>query len=629
MSSARILVIEDNARIGEKLVEILERSGFVTTLASDGRVGLDRFAEQRPDLVLVEHLVPGVEGGRAVDKLRAVDDEVPVVVMATSPRAQTRLLQRGPGFIQGFLLKPFRVPDLLMAIEQALSAREAQPVEGGPVARKGMLGAAGLTPVLFSLVREAAAGVLRMSRDGVQRAIYLLNGLPVFAESNLLSETFGRYLLERGTIHKGQYRAVQRHMIEHGVRQGEALVALGILDDHELYALLRGQVRERVVRCFDWTDAAYGFHPDDGFIDDKLMFPMNPVALLVEGVTRRLTAPALQAWLDTHRHTSVEPTALCDELGAYIDRLQREPLVSDLLATRPTCADFAARMRLTDVRASAILHALLELGAVQVGALGLPAEDTGGPLSIEPTEPGARAERVALEDPRYRDGDLAPADDEVARVVFARYLATRGGDHFAALGLKPDALPTAIEASWLELSRDFHPDRFADHPDAEVRERGKEVFMRAGLAFGVLGDVERREPYRANVLARRAAAQARARLEAESELARGEKLLVRGDTLGARAAFERANMLVPSEPLYEIHLGWATFLAAEDDAEREDGERILARGAARDRALAIGYDLLSQLYARTGRGAASAEMADRANHIAAQTSGVFDRDGAR
>ncbi len=629
MSSARILVIEDNARIGEKLVEILERSGFVTTLAADGRVGLDAFAEQRPDLVLVEHLVPGVEGGRAVDKLRAVDDEVPVVVMATSPRAQTRLLQRGPGFIQGFLLKPFRVPDLLMGIEQALSAREPAPIEGGPVAREGMLGAAGLTPILFELVREAAAGVLRMNKDGVQRAIYLLNGLPVFAESNLLSETFGRYLLQRGTIHKAQYRAVQRHMVDNGVRQGEALVALGILDDHELYALLRGQVRERVVRCFDWTDATYGFYPDDGFIDDKLMFPMNPVALLVEGITRRLTAPALQGWLDTHRQTSVEPTALCDELGAYIDRLQREPLLSEVLATRPTCGELATQLRLTDVRAGAIVRALLELGAVQVGALGLPAEDTGGLLAGQPTEPGARAERVALEDPRYRAADVQPAADEVARIVFARYLATRGGDHFAALGLKPDALPDAIEASWLELSRDFHPDRFASHPDAEVRERAKEVFMRAGLAFGVLGDAERREPYRSEVLGRRAAAAERARLEAESEFARGEKLLVRGDAAGARAAFERANTLVPAEPLYEIHLGWATFLAAEDDDDRAEGERILKRGADRDPSQAAGYDLMSQLYARTGRGAASAEMASRANHIAAQTSGVSGGSGTR
>lgn len=229
MSSARVLVIEDNPQIGEKLVDVLSRNGFEPRLACDGKHGLDLFAAERPDLVLVEHLVPGMEGGRAVDKLRAVDDEVPIVVMATSPRAQTRLLQLGAGVIQGFLLKPFRVPDLLLALEQALGTRSAA-AEGGSVARQGMLGKGGLAPLLFDLVRQGAAGVLRMNKDGVQRALYLLNGLPVFAESNLLSETFGRYLLARGTIHQAQYRAVQKHMSEHGVRQGEALVALGILD---------------------------------------------------------------------------------------------------------------------------------------------------------------------------------------------------------------------------------------------------------------------------------------------------------------------------------------------------------------------------------------------------------------
>jgi len=622
VSSARILVIEDNARIGEKLIEILDRSGFIATLAANGRVGLDRFAEQRPDMVLVEHLVPGVEGGRAVDKLRAVDDEVPIVVMATSPRAQTRLIQRGRDFIQGFLLKPFRVPDLLMAVEQALSAREPPPLDGGgPPRREGTLPAAGLTPLLFELVREGAAGVLRMQRDGVKRALYLLNGLPVFAESNLLTETFGRYLLQRGTIHKAQYRAVQQHMVDHGVRQGEALVALGILDDHELYALLRGQVRERVVRCLDWTDASYAFYPDNGFIDDKLMFPMNPLGLVVEGVSRRLEATALRSWFDAHRATTVEPTALCDELGAYIDRLQRDPVISEVLAERPTCAALASRLRVTEVRAVAIIRALAEVGAVRVGAVALGPEDTGGPLTGQPTAPEGRAERVALEDPRYLDGDVEPASDEVARLVFARYLATRGGDHFAALGLDAEATTQAIEDAWLAVSRDFHPDRFAQHPDAEVRERAKEVFMRAGLAFGVLGDTDRREAYRAEVANRHAAAAAKARLEAESEFARGEKLLVRSDTDGARRAFERAHTLAPDEPLYEVHLGWATFLSAEDDEDRDCGERILRRGIDRDPSQAVGYDLLSQLCARTGRGADSAEMASRANHIAAQTSG--------
>ena len=119
MSSARVLVVEDNPRIGEKLQEVLSRSGFAATLARDGAAALDLFSRARFDLVVVEHLVPGVEGGRLVDRLRALDDEVPVVVMAASARAQTRLTQQGSGFIQGFLLKPFRVPDLLQAVSAA------------------------------------------------------------------------------------------------------------------------------------------------------------------------------------------------------------------------------------------------------------------------------------------------------------------------------------------------------------------------------------------------------------------------------------------------------------------------------------------------------------------------------
>lgn len=612
MASAHVLVLEDNPRIGEKLDEVLRTAGFTTTLVRDGRSGLRAFEDARPDLVLVEHLMPGVEGGRFVDRLRAVDEEVPIVVMADSGRAQTRLLQHGQAFVQGFLVKPFRVSELLAAVESALAGREAGPAPGAGAARtlEGVLTPGRLAALLVELLRRGAVGVLRMQKDGARRDLYVLNGLPVFAESNLLSETFGRYLRTRGVIDESQYRSVRRYMESRGVRQGEALVALEILNNQEVYGLLRGQVRERVARCFTWDGAEYAFFEDATFLDDKLMFPMNPLALLVDGVLRRRTAQELQGRFEAQRDVVVRPTSVAAEVRTFLDRLQRDPPLSELLAEEPTVGALAVAMRLVEPRVAAVVEALHAAGVLIMG-------DEATPDTV--TLPGLPATEYLLESVEQLDPERTSVVDPIVEAVLARYLAARGGDHFTVLGLARDADEQAIEAAYLETSRAFHPDRFVDHPDADVRIRAKEVFIKAGQAFGVLSDPRARETYRRRL--QEEASVSGVRFAAEDELHRGEALLAGGDASAARLCFARAHAESPGEPLFAAWLGYATFLAARDDDEREEGETMLREAVTRDPCLDVGHELLARLYAASGRSQAAALQQARATHLRAEASG--------
>jgi CheY-like chemotaxis protein len=608
MTSARVLVVEDNPRIGEKLREVLSRNGFAATLARDGAHGLDVFSADRFDVVLVEHLVPGVEGGRFVDHLRRVDDEVPVVVMASSPRAQTRLNQQGPAFIQGFLLKPFRVPDLLRALGAALVARDAGPtpsVEGRRLL-SGTLSDGTLAEIIVRLLRQAAVGVLRVQKDGARRDVYFLNGLPVFAESNLLTETFGRWLLARGVISPEQYAAVRAYGAKHGVRQGEALVGLEILNNQEVYALLRGQVIERVARCFTWVGATYEFTEDARFLEDKLTFPMNPMALLVEGALRRSTPVALQARLESQRASTLAPSAVLDELAPFIDRLNRDPPVSLVLKRSATVGAFADALPLVGPRIAALLEVLEACGAVSRDDGPLPDVATfSGEVEVE-------AEYV-LESPDQLDPEHSPALDTVAERVIARYLATRGGDHFAVLGVPRDAAPEAVEAAWLDVSREFHPDRFTEHPDPDVRLRAKEVFIKAGQAFGVLADPHTAQVYRERL--DEARTQPNARWAAEEELARGEACLARGDHLAARLAFARAHAVDPDEPMYQALLGWATWLDAADDDDRAEGQDLLEGALDRDPCLTLAWELLARVHVGAARHGPAADCRARADAL--------------
>jgi CheY-like chemotaxis protein len=644
MSSAHVLVIEDNPAIGEKLREVLERADFAVTLHECARAGLEALGRKRPDVVLTEHILPGVDGDRVADALRAVDADVPVVVMAESPRAQKRLIEQGPGFIQGFLLKPFRVPDLLCAVQQALTTREAPagPSMDAHLIMTGELGETSMPSLLVGLLRSSSVGVLRLSKDGVERAVYVLNGLPVFAESNLVSETFGRYLLGREFIDAAQYSAVQQHVAAHRKREGEALVELGILNHNEIYGLLRAQVRERVIRSLDWPGAEFAFYEDAAFVDEKLAFPMNPLALVVEAVVRRRTPQALQAWFDEVRSETVFGTPLLSELSSYVDRLQRDPSPTGLIERGVDAGTFASELRLVETRAAAILEALQTVGLLRIGGPGpeLTVAEAGAVIESLPVatvpdvsaQPTPAAELSVFEqggehivdaealivDLEWLDDVRTPAADPLVEQVLARYLSTRGADLFAVLDVPRDADDAAIEAAFLDLSRAFHPDRFADHPDPEVRLRAKEVFVKGGQAFGVLSDPAARAAHRAR-LGVPAADAFNDRVEAQAALETGQTLLRRGEATRAVEAFERALAAEPGQPLFECWLARARFRAAQDDVARAEAEAAVVWALRRDPALVDGHLALAEIQGATGREADAEASRARAARLRARS----------
>ena len=90
-AAVRVLVVEDEESYRQALASGLGREGFDVILAEDGPEGIRRFEEHRPDIVLLDMLLPGMHGIDVCRRLRAVS-EVPIL-MAVS---YTHLAGRGP-----------------------------------------------------------------------------------------------------------------------------------------------------------------------------------------------------------------------------------------------------------------------------------------------------------------------------------------------------------------------------------------------------------------------------------------------------------------------------------------------------------------------------------------------------
>jgi DNA-binding response OmpR family regulator len=125
MSERRVLVVDDDADIRGLVRELLERRGFAVSEAKDGREALQELYSGRPDLVVLDIGMPGMDGWATLERIRELSD-VPVVMLTarSAELEKTRGLRAGA---DDYVTKPFGRQELLARIEALL--RRARPRE--------------------------------------------------------------------------------------------------------------------------------------------------------------------------------------------------------------------------------------------------------------------------------------------------------------------------------------------------------------------------------------------------------------------------------------------------------------------------------------------------------------------
>lgn len=128
-----ILAIDDDAAILYTLEAIAELAGWELVKARNAEEAFSVWMKHRPDLVLVDYHLPGMDGVTLVKKLRAVDGAVPIVVLTVDDRHELAARFRAAGATD-FALKPIKAPDLISRLELNLklsSFQRSQVVEKG------------------------------------------------------------------------------------------------------------------------------------------------------------------------------------------------------------------------------------------------------------------------------------------------------------------------------------------------------------------------------------------------------------------------------------------------------------------------------------------------------------------
>jgi DNA-binding response OmpR family regulator len=121
----RVLVVEDDPDLLVILRVNLTGAGLEPILASDGRTAIERIQAERPDAVLLDVMLPGIDGWQVLGELHRLGDPVPTVVCSAKRHPEDMARARELGAV-AYLVKPFDIERLVDAVVEAAGrGREA------------------------------------------------------------------------------------------------------------------------------------------------------------------------------------------------------------------------------------------------------------------------------------------------------------------------------------------------------------------------------------------------------------------------------------------------------------------------------------------------------------------------
>lgn len=123
----RVLLVEDEPALAAALADNLEGEGYAVEIAPDGHTALRRWPDWNPDLVVLDVMLPGLDGLQVCQRMRALGQTTPVLFLSAkgAPEERVEGLQVGG---DDYLAKPFHLPEFLLRVKKLLRRRAEAPV---------------------------------------------------------------------------------------------------------------------------------------------------------------------------------------------------------------------------------------------------------------------------------------------------------------------------------------------------------------------------------------------------------------------------------------------------------------------------------------------------------------------
>lgn len=132
MNGSKILVVDDEPSIGEVVSLYLEQAGYRVTVVRDGQAALDALAREQPDLVVLDLMLPKVDGLEITRRLRS-GGSTPIIMLTARKEETDRIVGLEMG-ADDYVVKPFSPRELVSRVKAVLRRVQATPTDNRPQA---------------------------------------------------------------------------------------------------------------------------------------------------------------------------------------------------------------------------------------------------------------------------------------------------------------------------------------------------------------------------------------------------------------------------------------------------------------------------------------------------------------
>jgi two-component system response regulator ResD len=196
----RVLVVEDDLTVAEVVLAYLRRAGYEVEHAPDGRTALEAAARARPDLVILDLMLPGIDGLEVCRRLRATG-QIPVIMLTALGSENDRVLGLEVG-ADDYVTKPFSPRELTLRVRSVLRRSTAGAAAGGDAVGAATVLEAGplrLDVTGHRATREGVALSLT-SREFDLLAFLLAHPGEAFTRESLMRQVWGWEFGDQSTV---------------------------------------------------------------------------------------------------------------------------------------------------------------------------------------------------------------------------------------------------------------------------------------------------------------------------------------------------------------------------------------------------------------------------------------------
>lgn len=197
-TSTRILVVEDDPTVSEVVTRYLEREGFDVEVVVDGRIALERARDSLPDLILLDIMLPGMDGLEVCRRIREIAP-IPIIMLTALGEESDRILGLELG-ADDYVAKPFSPRELTARVKSVLRRARAPLVPVNPEIQKPLVMGELSVDIAAHEVRVRGERVTLTAREFDLLLWFVMHPRKVFTRAELMQEVWGYSFGDKSTI---------------------------------------------------------------------------------------------------------------------------------------------------------------------------------------------------------------------------------------------------------------------------------------------------------------------------------------------------------------------------------------------------------------------------------------------